>query len=593
MIPHNKLSKEEFLERVKKANPNIDVVGNYVDTQHSIKCVCKVCGYGNSFDWTPRPSLLFNEKACPICNGKQLGGKTIKGINDLETWCKKNNRQDLLQEWDYEDNSKDNDVPNLPSEISKANPRIKVHWICSICGFKFVNTTNKRTTIDKRTGHSVGCPHCSKAGTSFSELAVLYYLEQVYPDILHRDRTIIGKEVDIFIPKLKTAIEFDGGVYHKDKLEKDNIKDQICKDKGIRLIRIRDIKLTDTNYAEIIYLDSNKGKNALDYAIKSLFGLLKITMNVDVNTDNDYIYIMGAYRKKAIANSLKNTYPNVAKEWDVEKNNGLLPSNFSSGEAYKAWWKCSTCGNVWKASIYSRCLGKHGCPKCGSKVQGNNYSSNRAKIKSIKDYCAENNLKLLLEEWDYEENKIDINTPNLPEEGSYSCNRKIHWKCSKCGFKWAAEPHFRYKGKCQCPACNNKIVRYGENDLLSWCSNNDRQDVIEDWCEEENSAIDIATRTIRFDSYSKVYWKCSKCGHKWLGRVADRTIHNKGCEMCARVVRAKKHQKKVLLVETGQVFDSIKEAGITIIGKPSSRIVDCCKGKCKTAYGYHWKYVEE
>lgn len=228
-------------------------------------------------------------------------------------------------------------------------------------------------------------------------------------------------------------------------------------------------------------------------------------------------------------------------------------------------------------------------------MQASNYSKNRAELKSIKDYCDENDFSHLLLEWDYEENKNDPKTPNAPEEASYSCNRKIHWKCSVCGYKWVAEPHFRYLGKYSCPNCNNKLLVPNENDLYTWCIKNNMQIILDEWDYEKNIAEGQTSNTpndTKYDTYSKVHWKCSKCGHMWMGRVADRTIHHKGCGICAKTIRAQRHQKKVQIVETGQIFDSIKEAGIFLTGKPSTRIIDCCKGKCETALGYHWKYVE-
>lgn len=52
--------------------------------------------------------------------------------------------------------------------------------------------------------------------------------------------------------------------------------------------------------------------------------------------------------------------------------------------------------------------------------------------------------------------------------------------------------------------------------------------------------------------------------------------------------------KKVRCIETGQVFDYIREAN-EFLGKNrlSSDISKCCKGKLKTCGGYHWEYVEE
>lgn len=48
--------------------------------------------------------------------------------------------------------------------------------------------------------------------------------------------------------------------------------------------------------------------------------------------------------------------------------------------------------------------------------------------------------------------------------------------------------------------------------------------------------------------------------------------------------------KRVICVETGEVFDSIREANLKY-GFHISNICAVCKGKQKTAYGYHWRYA--
>lgn len=48
--------------------------------------------------------------------------------------------------------------------------------------------------------------------------------------------------------------------------------------------------------------------------------------------------------------------------------------------------------------------------------------------------------------------------------------------------------------------------------------------------------------------------------------------------------------KRVICVETDEVFDSIREANVKY-GFNISNICAVCKGKQKTAYGYHWRYV--
>lgn len=50
--------------------------------------------------------------------------------------------------------------------------------------------------------------------------------------------------------------------------------------------------------------------------------------------------------------------------------------------------------------------------------------------------------------------------------------------------------------------------------------------------------------------------------------------------------------RKVVCVETGVVFDTIKDAGV-FTGGSDKNIVSCCRGRLKTSGGYHWKYYEE
>ena len=56
--------------------------------------------------------------------------------------------------------------------------------------------------------------------------------------------------------------------------------------------------------------------------------------------------------------------------------------------------------------------------------------------------------------------------------------------------------------------------------------------------------------------------------------------------------KAKNQYKKVKCVETGKIYESIKQASVET-GIPDGNIVKCCQGKLKTCGGFHWEYVEE
>ena len=59
------------------------------------------------------------------------------------------------------------------------------------------------------------------------------------------------------------------------------------------------------------------------------------------------------------------------------------------------------------------------------------------------------------------------------------------------------------------------------------------------------------------------------------------------------------HLKKVRCVETGQIFESAREAARWVRFATERDYCDfdvikqCCRGKQKTSYGYHWEWVNE
>lgn len=50
--------------------------------------------------------------------------------------------------------------------------------------------------------------------------------------------------------------------------------------------------------------------------------------------------------------------------------------------------------------------------------------------------------------------------------------------------------------------------------------------------------------------------------------------------------------KRVMCLETQEVFESVTKAGVWC-DAPTTNISAVCKGKRRTAKGYHWEYVED
>lgn len=85
----------------------------------------------------------------------------------------------------------------------------------------------------------------SETGPLFSkkEKEILLYVKSIYNGtIIENDHSVLGnQELDIYLPELNIAIEFNGAYWHSEQIKGKNYhkdKTKLCLDKGIRLIHI-------------------------------------------------------------------------------------------------------------------------------------------------------------------------------------------------------------------------------------------------------------------------------------------------------------------------------------------------------------------
>lgn len=60
-------------------------------------------------------------------------------------------------------------------------------------------------------------------------------------------------------------------------------------------------------------------------------------------------------------NDLKSQRPDLAAEWDYDKNGELLPEHVTTGSSIEVQWKCSKYGLSYPAPVANRTRG-NGCP---------------------------------------------------------------------------------------------------------------------------------------------------------------------------------------------------------------------------------------
>ena len=125
----------------------------------------------------------------------------------------------------------------------------------------------------------------------------------------------------------------------------------------------------------------------------------------------------------------------------------------------------------------------------------------------------------LIEEWDFGKNgNLD------PNNISYGSAKSVWWKCKKCGYEFKTSVNKRSHGS-GCPACANKIIIEGKNDLLTKYPS-----IAETWNYEKNQ---LNPKSVFPKSHKKVWWKCKKCGYEWIQTIANRTKSNR-CPNCGK-----------------------------------------------------------
>ena len=413
----------------------------------------------------------------------------MHGYNDLQTV-----NPMLATEWNYDKNEQLTPMDVLP------NSNKKVWWKCSK-EHEWLAAINDRSS-------GTGCPICeSERKTSFPEYAIIYYLDKFGMNPMHLYKEG-GYELDIYIPSIKTAIEYDGHFWHKQRENEDRTKNQRCREDGITLYRIREglPKLNDTSIDYIVREDQKDLSIIMIKMFREILGII-----VDINLERDFIDITNLREFIEKQNSLLTINPTIATEWNFKRNGKLKPEYVTSNSKKKVWWKCNK-GHEWKATIVNRNAG-NGCPYC----------SNRSVLKGYNDLQTVN--PLLASEWLHEKNGELTPSGVMPNS-----NKKVWWRC-KNGHEWQATINQRNGRKTGCPYCAGQKLIPGQNDLQTT-----NPSLAKEWNYEKNE--NITPRDVMPHSNKKVWWKCGK-GHEWQSTVNNRS-NGSGCPECAKQRRKNK-----------------------------------------------------
>lgn len=382
----------------------------------------------NNHEWE---AFIFNRakgKGCPYCSGHKATNETsLLAVNP-----------ELCKEWDYEKNKgKD------PSTL-KPYSNEKVWWKCSK-GHEWESVISGRS--DGR-----GCPICSSnSQTSFPEQAIFYYIKKMFPDTENRKKLPFlenNMEADIYIDSLKLAIEYDG-YYHMKELERDMKKNDLMKENGIQLIRVRQVvgerKLPDIEGEDIFIIEHDYNhKNGLDYCLQELFTYLcnKYQLdypNFEINANKKRGEILEQMNENE--RNFEALFPELVEEWDFERNGKLLPNQVAPFTHLSVWWKCrKNPKHVWEAKISNRANGRT-CPFCLNRKINETNSLETLEPELAKQWHPTKNGEL------------------MPSQVAPNYSKKIWWICEN-GHEWERSPNGRMSNKTfDCPVCRKEKVK--------------------------------------------------------------------------------------------------------------------------------------
>lgn len=217
-----KKTHEQYIKDVARINPNIEVIGTYIN--NSIKILHRCCVDG--FEWYAKPNNIISGYGCPQCKRNMITGR------------KRKTHEEYVEEVSYINP----DIEVLERYVMSLTP---ILHRCKIDGHEWYATP---ATI--LSGH--GCPQCQ---CSHGEKYIKKWCDNKNISYEHQKRfddcrDVLPLPFDFYLPDYNVAIEYNGAQHYeeveyfggKERFEvqqrHDKIKENYCKENGIPLIRI-------------------------------------------------------------------------------------------------------------------------------------------------------------------------------------------------------------------------------------------------------------------------------------------------------------------------------------------------------------------
>ena len=218
----------------------------YTGTDESVTIICKTCGRV----CTPKARRHMAGQGCKSCAGRAASANQVPSFQEMVERAKEVHGD----KYTYLGNS----YTCMTS---------KMDILCNKCGRIFPQKP------DQHIGKKQGCPFCQHVVSSGEKDVFAFVKEhthcevqnnvRIVPDFFVGDKKVHKAELDIYVPELKLAIEYNGTYFHDISLKGKGYhigKRKACEQLGIRMISIWECDWQDDRKRPIIerYL-----KNAL------------------------------------------------------------------------------------------------------------------------------------------------------------------------------------------------------------------------------------------------------------------------------------------------------------------------------------------
>lgn len=474
-----KKTHKEFLSQLQETNPKVKVLSQYVNASTKVELECLVCHH----IWSATPSALLRGSGCPKC-ANNIRKTTEQFIDEMKCY---------------------NPYIEIIGDYKNAHTPIEVR--CKICGNEWSIKPNRLLSGGQ-------CLNCVKPHTSFMEQFILIAFQELLgkENVISRDTSAIGMELDIYIPKYELAIEIGTWLYHEKKAnDRDLLKRIECTNNGIRLITIYDTfpKNTPSPFDKdcFVYsgfLNENGYKRITDLVVKIANSIGITDCAIDSLAIASKAYEACHYNShEAFLNNLSKIAPSIEVLEQYKGTNIPILVNDT---------KCSH--PSWKARPYTL-LNGIGCPLCGRET------ARKTRTKSCKQFTKE--LRKI--------------SPNISVIGDYkTVTDRIEVQCEICGKTWTPLAYSLLQGK-GCPHCSAIEGAKKRTNKLAVKTT----ELFKEKMSAINSNILILGEYV--NNKTKIRAQCLKCGYEW-DVVPSSLLNGHGCPKCAIKERSNTRRRR-------------------------------------------------